>query len=93
MQGSVYFSALGISIHAPRAGSDKIAECVCDSRQISIHAPRAGSDDKEYKDALKEIISIHAPRAGSDIILSLQLLLFANFNPRSPCGERRKYIK
>ena len=139
LQGSVYFSALGISIHAPRAGSDKIAECVCDSRQISIHAPRAGSDDKEYKDALKEIISIHAPRAGSDNMdrrgaaclsnISIHapragsdddyptvtmaadgISIHApragsdcngcgwnipprNFNPRSPCGERRAYRK
>ena len=45
LQGSVYFSALGISIHAPRAGSDNMdrrgAACLSN---ISIHAPRAGSD-------------------------------------------------
>ena len=34
-------------------------------------------------------ISIHAPRVGSDFSFSLNFsFLSANFNPRSPCGER-----
>ena len=33
-------------------------------------------------------ISIHAPRAGSDPCRSSASLSEANFNPRSPCGER-----
>ncbi len=57
--------------------------------QISIHAPRAGSDLKRKRgaDRLKRI-SIHAPRAGSDILTEFALTIPANFNPRSPCGER-----
>ena len=34
-------------------------------------------------------ISIHAPRAGSDPCLGDDLRVHADFNPRSPCGERR----
>ena len=34
----------GISIHAPRAGSDVKHQRVRDCKPISIHAPRAGSD-------------------------------------------------
>ena len=41
--------------------------------------------------AIKEvIISIHAPRVGSDSDTFLFYTIFSNnFNPRSPCGERR----
>ena len=35
------------------------------------------------------IISIHAPRAGSDCATSATTNGTRNFNPRSPCGERR----
>ena len=62
------FGYAGISIHAPRAGSD--ARCIC-----RIYTLRR--------------ISIHAPRAGSDNIPVLSALEHGNFNPRSPCGERR----
>ena len=34
-------------------------------------------------------ISIHAPRAGSDYYRRLHKAMPSNFNPRSPCGERR----
>ena len=33
-------------------------------------------------------ISTHAPRAGSDVTYPARLILLADFNPRSPCGER-----
>ena len=36
------------------------------------------------------IISIHAPRVGSDPVRSDLPIADPNFNPRSPCGERRK---
>ncbi len=35
----------GISIHAPRAGSDAVSAAPLAGREISIHAPRAGSDE------------------------------------------------
>ena len=35
-------------------------------------------------------ISIHAPRAGSDVLCPLSCRCSRHFNPRSPCGERRR---
>ena len=58
--------------------------------EISIHAPRAGSDKIcKFKIQYLFVISIHAPRAGSDVRAKEQLFILMNFNPRSPCGERR----
>ena len=37
-------SHMGISIHAPRTGSDDIFNYVCFLLNISIHAPSTGSD-------------------------------------------------
>ena len=58
----------GISIHAPRVGSDQNTDRG-DVRivNISIHAPRVGSDGSPFKSFEQvQIISIHAPRVGSD---------------------------
>ena len=79
-----------ISIHAPRAGSDSTFTRWSECGNISIHAPRAGSDESRTAPAIgAELISIHAPRAGSDVNNERIIILFRNFNPRSPCGERR----
>ena len=37
-------------------------------------------------------ISIHAPRVGSDTIGTDLIWRLTNFNPRSPCGERRSIL-
>ena len=42
--------------------------------------------------AVYTLISIHAPHAGSDSTPTLSLSIDRNFNPRSPCGERRSHI-
>ena len=58
---------VGISIHAPRVGSDHSRTKGYKTGGISIHAPRVGSDDAEQDKGLKDyFISIHAPRVGSD---------------------------
>ena len=59
---------------------------------ISIHAPRRGSDPADG--AIKTIprISIHAPRRGSDLFRHTEDHQHADFNPRSPQGERHKSI-
>ena len=62
--------AFSISIHAPRAGSDKGSTLDAMPLFISIHAPRAGSDKGSTLDAMPLFISIHAPRAGSDALRS-----------------------
>ena len=55
---------------------------------ISIHAPRTGSDFRLLiPDGYAEI-SIHAPRTGSDDFRHPPERAEADFNPRSPHGER-----
>ena len=78
-----------ISIHAPRVGSDVIGKRErLPVRVISIHAPRVGSDDDAGSARLPGRISIHAPRVGSDRLPQASAPGGADFNPRSPCGER-----
>ena len=79
-----------ISIHAPRAGSDHSMQRTTGLSSISIHAPRAGSDRGWLEQVVRRLISIHAPRAGSDKKIDEYFRLCEDFNPRSPCGERRK---
>ena len=57
---------VGISIHAPRTGSDTIWNFKLVPISISIHAPRTGSDADGLLLCTKTCISIHAPRTGSD---------------------------
>ena len=79
-----------ISIHAPRVGSDPNMGLCARLRLISIHAPRVGSDRRGVEMFLADApISIHAPRVGSDNARHRCRCLLGNFNPRSPCGERR----
>ena len=79
-----------ISIHAPRVGSDRKPERNLFARKvISIHAPRVGSDAGRIAAAARQGISIHAPRVGSDASAWSKVSSGADFNPRSPCGERR----
>ena len=57
----------GISIHAPRTGSDRKGAVDVLLLVISIHAPRTGSDGGAGAvRGGKRSISIHAPRTGSD---------------------------
>ena len=56
---------------------------------ISIHAPHAGSDSSVWWAGRFLSISIHAPHAGSDAEEDAMRAAKDNFNPRSPCGERR----
>ena len=65
--GNMTFAQLGISIHAPRRGSDKDGHWEGYFTEISIHAPRRGSDPGSPEGRGEKVISIHAPRRGSDI--------------------------
>ena len=44
LAGSQYSANAGVSIHAPRVGSDSSALWTRDRERVSIHAPRVGSD-------------------------------------------------
>ena len=75
----------------PVRGATCTMYILCIDKRISIHAPRAGSDRKPKRATGAQDISIHAPRAGSDVGRSdTDVPQKADFNPRSPCGERRK---
>ena len=84
----------GISIHAPREGSDKrCLACQIRAASISIHAPREGSDVKFLRCPSSDlVISIHAPREGSDTKSKAATNLRLYFYPRSPRGERLKRL-
>ena len=56
---------------------------------ISIRAPLAGSDKGLSSSQRTPWISIRAPLAGSDPLTDASTFDIGNFNPRSPCGERR----
>ena len=106
-----------ISIHAPRAGSDRLGRYPEDAAiEISIHAPRAGSDHDHlcvgaeyvgFQSTLPVRGATHAAMSlyhlikfqstlpvrgatGSDASSATSL---ANFNPRSPCGERPDAVR
>ena len=84
------FPGLHISIHAPRVGSDPPGWICMRATCISIHAPRVGSDPiRTCPLLLPGQISIHAPRVGSDNRNHWRGSFVTDFNPRSPCGERR----
>ena len=57
---------------------------------ISIHAPRAGCDEDFAALLLLARISIHAPRAGCDLTVVFAIMALNDFNPRTPCGVRRR---
>ena len=84
--------AIIISIHAPRVGSDffLLKNCVY-SISISIHAPRVGSDLMMYTSpSCVVLFQSTLPVWGATGWGTGQLQGKRNFNPRSPCGERRR---
>ena len=69
-------------------GSDLVEVGDASHVGISIHAPRMGSDPGHGERRDIEGISIHAPRMGSDLDKGHVHHHPADFNPRSPDGER-----
>ena len=85
----LYIDRTAISIHALLAESDLPTSKTHRNWQISIHALLAESDVVgASQGAYFGHISIHALLAESDATLHDIFKLFANFYPRSPCGER-----
>ena len=79
-----------ISIHAPLTGSDDSGVLGDLEPEISIHAPLTGSDIQIPLYCGQKNISIHAPLTGSDRTWLPFLPAAADFNPRSPYGERQQ---
>ena len=81
---------ISISIHAPRAGSDPgfaLTYRICSIFQSTL--PVRGATNGFPSVWRSRKISIHAPRAGSDPRARATAAVPSDFNPRSPCGERR----
>ena len=80
-----------ISTHAPLAGRD-IMDWFGDTFFIiSTHAPLAGRDNWGYELICHPmVISTHAPLAGRDRKPLCMVQQQKNFNPRAPCGARRR---
>ncbi len=54
-----------VSIHAPREGSDRLADGGKERAIVSIHAPREGSDQRAGALSWPRVVSIHAPARGA----------------------------
>ena len=80
---------VGISIHAPRMGSDDGR--FLPSRSPSDFNPRSPDGERPSRMIFPRLkrISIHAPRMGSDRERRTARTGSTHFNPRSPDGERR----
>ena len=79
----------GISIHAPRTGSDE--NDVLRFRTLYNFNPRSPHGERLFFVNMLlsyNAISIHAPRTGSDHFMGGRVLPWMYFNPRSPHGER-----
>ena len=80
----------GISIHAPRTGSDGAEHYQRHpDRAISIHAPRTGSDENHRRGrTARPHFNPRSPH-GERLPPTCARNLWRNFNPRSPHGERQ----
>ena len=79
----------GISIHAPRGGSDAPAPSAAPSPMyFNPRSPWGERQEAFYNADGDFIISIHAPRGGSDVDDEGRAWVYRDFNPRSPWGER-----
>ena len=80
-----------ISIHAPRVGSDLTNGVSAMSTPLfQSTLPVWGATGFYGRRFFPDGISIHAPRVGSDPYGACPDCPRWNFNPRSPCGERRR---
>ena len=76
----------------PMRGATATFRAVCALLYVSTRAPHAGSDSGERVDVTHELVSTRAPHAGSDVDDGAGAGALASFNPRPPCGERRKLL-
>ena len=74
----------------PLRGATFSSHAAMSSERISTHAPLAGRDREVADDPSPFSISTHAPLAGRDLFLLLLAYISLYFNPRAPCGARRK---
>ena len=83
--------ACGISIHAPHAGRDLCRGGTSYiTEEFQSTRPMRGATHRPRLVRVRQLISIHAPHAGRDLICWPCTRCPGNFNPRAPCGARRR---
>ena len=83
---------LRISIHAPHAGRDFFKVIIrCIRVKFQSTRPMRGATVTSPDARLQRPISIHAPHAGRDLMDTLTDSEYKHFNPRAPCGARRRW--
>ena len=83
-----------ISIHAPLAGRDGLGTCSPGSiSQFQSTRPLRGATSLRAASQLRSHISIHAPLAGRDAVPPVCTGPLGYFNPRAPCGARRRGVR
>ena len=85
---SGYEDAIGVSIRAPRAGSDLNGAYTWRIARFQSAPPVRGATVHFARIIVSAVVSIRAPRAGSDHFCSRDSRTRECFNPRPPCGER-----
>ena len=84
---------IGISIHAPRMGSDlRATSHATRATHFNPRSPDGERLPRRNRGSSIVYISIHAPRMGSDCRRSPVAVCFTYFNPRSPDGERLRIL-
>ena len=90
---SGYEDAIGVSIRAPRAGSDLNGAYTWRIARFQSAPPVRGATVHFARIIVSAVVSIRAPRAGSDRRSSAPIGRVSCFNPRPPCGERQPRFK
>ena len=73
----------------PMRGATIDSDSRAGQRSFQSTLPMRGATLDTWLGVLLRQISIHAPHAGSDNVAFWPPYVTKNFNPRSPCGERR----
>ena len=81
-----------ISIRAPRAGCDDDLMAHAPVADVSIHAPRAGRDVFfGWRAKFRHAFQSTRPVWGATTVLPWRTCPRRYFNPRAPCGARRRH--
>ena len=82
--------ALTFQSTRPVWGATRLQQGCGKPPDVSIHAPRVGRDPGELTVQITLSVSIHAPRVGRDGNSKRRRIFATGFNPRAPCGARRR---
>jgi len=89
--GGLILRTVVVSIHAPRAGRDRMAPSMARwTLAFQSTRPARGATAGGVELDLGQTVSIHAPRAGRDRSSSYYCSPWPCFNPRAPRGARQQ---